>query len=69
MAERLKARAWKVRVPQKGTVGSNPTLSATESQVVVVLWDRSGASRENPRVFHRFRAMRRSDPEPTTGVP
>src|SRR5262245_47956073 len=28
MAERLKARAWRARVPQKGTVGSNPTLSA-----------------------------------------
>jgi hypothetical protein len=27
MAERPKARAWKARVP-KGTVGSNPTLSA-----------------------------------------
>lgn len=28
MAERSKARAWKVRIPQKGIVGSNPTLSA-----------------------------------------
>lgn len=28
MAEWLKARAWKVRIPQKGIVGSNPTLSA-----------------------------------------
>ena len=37
MAERLKARAWKVRVPQKGTVGSNPTLSATQSAVAETL--------------------------------
>lgn len=28
MAERSKARAWKVRILQKGIVGSNPTLSA-----------------------------------------
>lgn len=28
MAEWSKARAWKVRIPQKGIVGSNPTLSA-----------------------------------------
>jgi hypothetical protein len=26
--ERLNWRHWKCRVPQKGTVGSNPTLSA-----------------------------------------
>ncbi len=28
MAEWLKARAWKVRIPQKGIVGSNPAFSA-----------------------------------------
>ena len=28
MAEWLKARAWKVRIPQKGIGGSNPSLSA-----------------------------------------
>ena len=28
MAERSKARAWKVRIRQKRIVGSNPTLSA-----------------------------------------
>jgi hypothetical protein len=28
MTERSKVRAWRARVPQKGTVGSNPTLSA-----------------------------------------
>ena len=28
MAEWLKAHAWKVCVPQKGTAGSNPALSA-----------------------------------------
>ena len=27
MAERSKARAWKVRILQKGIVGSNPSLS------------------------------------------
>jgi hypothetical protein len=30
MAEWLKAHAWKVCVPQKGTAGSNPALSATK---------------------------------------
>ncbi len=29
MTERSKVRAWRARVLQKGTVGSNPTLSAT----------------------------------------
>ena len=29
MAERLKAHAWKVCIPQKGIVGSNPTPSAS----------------------------------------
>ncbi len=29
MAEWLKARAWKVRMPQKGIVGSNPAFSAS----------------------------------------
>ena len=28
MSEWLKEHAWKACVPQKGTVGSNPTLSA-----------------------------------------
>ena len=28
MTEWLKVRAWKVRIPQKGIVGSNPFLSA-----------------------------------------
>ena len=36
MAERLKAHAWKACVP-KGTVGSNPTLSATKSAVAETL--------------------------------
>ena len=30
VAERLKAHAWKACVPQKGTEGSNPSLSALE---------------------------------------
>ena len=33
MAERLKAHAWKACV-LKGTVGSNPTLSATIPQII-----------------------------------
>ena len=37
MAERLKAHAWKACVP-KGTVGSNPTLSATKSAVAENSW-------------------------------
>ena len=32
MAEWLKAHAWKVCIPQKGIVGSNPTLSAKTYQ-------------------------------------
>ena len=28
MTEWLKVRAWKVRIPQKGIVGSNPSFSA-----------------------------------------
>ena len=28
MTEWLKVRAWKVRIPQKGIVGSNPAVSA-----------------------------------------
>lgn len=28
MTEWLKVRAWKVRIPQKGIVGSNPAFSA-----------------------------------------
>lgn len=28
MSEWLKERAWKVRIPQKGIVGSNPAFSA-----------------------------------------
>ena len=30
MAEWSKAHAWKVCIPQKGIVGSNPTLSAKD---------------------------------------
>jgi hypothetical protein len=30
VAERSKARAWKVRIRQKRIVGSNPTLSAID---------------------------------------
>ena len=33
MSEGSKEHDWKSCVPQKGTVGSNPTLSATESRV------------------------------------
>ena len=29
MTEWLKVRAWKVRIPQKGIVGSNPAIPAT----------------------------------------
>ena len=32
MSEWLKEHAWKACVPQKGTVGSNPTLSAFASR-------------------------------------
>ena len=36
VAERLKAHAWKACVPQKGTEGSNPSLSAL-SRVMTAL--------------------------------
>ena len=32
MTEWLKVRAWKVRMPQKGIVGSNPAFSAKMSK-------------------------------------
>lgn len=47
MTEWLKVRAWKVRIPQKGIVGSNPAFSATFSaeyrgagRVLSVGWQR-----------------------------
>lgn len=32
MSEWFKERAWKVRIPQKGIVGSNPAFSATNAE-------------------------------------
>src|SRR5262245_9210255 len=58
MAERLKARAWKVRVPQKGTVGSNPTLSATHASTLSYVAAETRGSREGIRRFRRFAARR-----------
>ena len=43
MAERLKAHAWKACVP-KGTVGSNPTLSANQSAVAEASRAHSGTA-------------------------
>lgn len=40
MTEWLKVRAWKVRIPQKGIVGSNPAFSAEENQ-------KTGGTKEN----------------------
>lgn len=37
MSEWFKERAWKVRIPQKGIVGSNPAFSAIYILVVSVL--------------------------------
>ena len=34
MSERSKEHAWKVCIPQKGIVGSNPTLSAECIQII-----------------------------------
>ena len=41
MTEWLKVRAWKVRIPQKGIVGSNPAFSAvcSDNQCVVRVRD------------------------------
>ena len=36
MAERLKAHDWKSCVPQKGTEGSNPSLSATIGEALLL---------------------------------
>lgn len=33
MTEWLKVRAWKVRIPQKGIVGSNPAFSAKQKHL------------------------------------
>ncbi len=54
MAERLKARAWRARVPQKGTVGSNPTLSATQSAVAETSRPHPGTAREIPAIPRGF---------------
>ncbi len=35
MTEWLKVRAWKVRIPQKGIVGSNPAFSAKDGDFYV----------------------------------
>src|SRR5262245_32764388 len=70
MAERLKARAWRARVPQKGTVGSNPTLSATQSAVAETLRRYPRASQELPRfrgVLERGTAE--SEPETASSGP
>jgi 2'-5' RNA ligase len=37
VAERSKARAWKVRIRQKRIVGSNPTLSASADPLILTL--------------------------------
>ena len=51
VAERSKARAWKVRIRQKRIVGSNPTPSAR-------FLSRTGPSPENgPRFFEDFKGM------------
>jgi hypothetical protein len=49
MAEWLKAHAWKACV-LKGTVGSNPTLSAIQSAVAETSRAHSGTVRENSAI-------------------
>ena len=34
MTEWLKVRAWKVRIPQKGIEGSNPSFSAKKNPIL-----------------------------------
>ena len=45
MTEWLKVRAWKVRIPQKGIVGSNPAIPATSLMFFQLLLP---ASRKHP---------------------
>ena len=53
MAERLKAHAWKACV-LKGTVGSNPTLSAIQSAVVETSCAHLGLVWEIPAIPRGF---------------
>jgi hypothetical protein len=53
MAERLKAHAWKACVP-KGTVGSNPTLSAIQSAGAETSRLHPGTDREIPAIPRGF---------------
>jgi hypothetical protein len=55
MAERLKAHAWKVCIPQKGIVGSNPTPSAIKSMIRSRLFSAEGVS---ARVAHLYTHLR-----------
>jgi len=55
MAERSKARAWKVRIRQKRIVGSNPTPSASFSS-------RTGPRPENGQhFFENFKGICEGD--------
>ena len=61
MAERSKARAWKVRIRQKRIVGSNPTPSARFSS-------RTGLGPENGRhFFEDFKGICEGDRTSETG--
>ena len=62
MAERSKARAWKVRIRQKRIVGSNPTPSAR-------FLSRTGPRPENElRFFGDFKGICESDRTSETGA-
>ena len=61
MAERSKARAWKVRIRQKRIVGSNPTPSA-------ILSSRTSPSPENAlHFFEDFKGICEGDRTLETG--
>ncbi len=47
MLEWLKRHAWKVCIPQKGIVGSNPTLSA---EVVIIFLNNIKQSKKPSRL-------------------
>ena len=57
VAERSKAHAWKACVPQKGTAGSNPALSAFMEGYVYILksrrynWHYIGSTRDLKKRF------------------
>lgn len=71
MSEWLKERAWKVRIPQKGIVGSNPAFSAEKNCVQMQFFsdtppERRSAAPGPPPERAGERGMRMAEREETT---